>query len=452
MKPIRGCFGIVVVAVALLACTGGVSAQGVGEPIWEQDEISEPTEVYETNDTVYIADEDPNTLFAVDVDTGGIKWRRSLPSVEKVPTELVVGDDYVYVVITDFDRRYTTDEILTFDKSGNGLVWSAEFDDRDLDSSRIKPTDQGLLLYDTEQYQPGAVLNFNKNTGEIIRSSTVEHEINGNPDKVALTSDYIAVGNASSVSIIDAYSGEIVWTQRYGTVGAVAGGKTLYVVAGSDPENDEFTSHLLSYDISSQERINDADFRYASTKAKIVHADETVLIRNRDDDRIIGYNATTGELAYDVNQDTYDYSIGTSQNYFIAGSSFRDIQTGEQVATVDEAIRFTGFRTPVGLTDRTAIVWGDNSNSDAGDGLIGVQPPSRSESLPSVLSNPVTDPDNDGLYEDINGDGAYSIADIQALFANLNSDAVQQNADIFDFNEDGDVSISDVQALFAQLN
>jgi hypothetical protein len=43
-----------------------------------------------------------------------------------------------------------------------------------------------------------------------------------------------------------------------------------------------------------------------------------------------------------------------------------------------------------------------------------------------------------------------SILDVQALFANLDSDAVQNTPGAFDFNGDGNVSILDVQALFNQ--
>ena len=65
--------------------------------------------------------------------------------------------------------------------------------------------------------------------------------------------------------------------------------------------------------------------------------------------------------------------------------------------------------------------------------------------------NPATDPDGDGLFEDVNGDGSFSVVDVQALFANLDSDAVQDNPELFDFNGDGEVDVTDVQALFAAL-
>ncbi|GAB7095057.1 hypothetical protein JCM30237_22100 [Halolamina litorea] len=67
------------------------------------------------------------------------------------------------------------------------------------------------------------------------------------------------------------------------------------------------------------------------------------------------------------------------------------------------------------------------------------------------FANPVTDTDGDGQYEDINGDGTLDIVDVQALFANLDDDAVENNVEKFDFNDDGTVDIVDVQALFYEL-
>lgn len=67
-------------------------------------------------------------------------------------------------------------------------------------------------------------------------------------------------------------------------------------------------------------------------------------------------------------------------------------------------------------------------------------------------SNPPTDPDNDGEYEDVNGDGAFTIVDIQALFTNYRGDVIQAYPELFDYNDTGDVSIVDVQKLFKELS
>ena len=61
-----------------------------------------------------------------------------------------------------------------------------------------------------------------------------------------------------------------------------------------------------------------------------------------------------------------------------------------------------------------------------------------------------TDVDGDGLYEDVNGNGELNIVDVQALFANAQDSAVQDDVDAFDFNGDGEVDVVDVQALFVE--
>ncbi|MFC5136487.1 MULTISPECIES: PKD domain-containing protein [Haloferacaceae] len=73
--------------------------------------------------------------------------------------------------------------------------------------------------------------------------------------------------------------------------------------------------------------------------------------------------------------------------------------------------------------------------------------------LPPVGSydEPPQDPDDDGLYEDINGDGTFDINDVQALFVNRNDATIQDNPMKFDFNGDDTFDIIDVQALFNQL-
>jgi outer membrane protein assembly factor BamB len=61
-----------------------------------------------------------------------------------------------------------------------------------------------------------------------------------------------------------------------------------------------------------------------------------------------------------------------------------------------------------------------------------------------------TDPDSDGQYEDVDGDGDVDIADVQTLYNAQGSSTVQSHTSAFDFNNSGDISIGDVQALFKE--
>jgi len=61
------------------------------------------------------------------------------------------------------------------------------------------------------------------------------------------------------------------------------------------------------------------------------------------------------------------------------------------------------------------------------------------------------DLDGDGLYEDINGDGQLTVDDLALFGFQIDSEAVQENAEAFDFDNDGEVTFNDVVALKAML-
>jgi hypothetical protein len=90
-----------------------------------------------------------------------------------------------------------------------------------------------------------------------------------------------------------------------------------------------------------------------------------------------------------------------------------------------------------------------NAGSDAAETTLTVE----RELDPIGGDNPPKDLDDDGLYEDINGDGEFTIGDVQVFFQNRNSDVVQDNAEFFNFNgsDPDEVTIGDVQGLFLQL-
>lgn len=63
------------------------------------------------------------------------------------------------------------------------------------------------------------------------------------------------------------------------------------------------------------------------------------------------------------------------------------------------------------------------------------------------------DLNGDGLFEDIDGSGEADIFDVQALYNNLDTAAVQENAESYNFSGDdpNEVTVFDVQALFNRI-
>ncbi|PSQ10069.1 cell surface protein, partial [Halobacteriales archaeon QS_7_68_65] len=103
-----------------------------------------------------------------------------------------------------------------------------------------------------------------------------------------------------------------------------------------------------------------------------------------------------------------------------------------------------------GSVDANAAI-GEDTDREDGD----VNQPDEAETAGEAgpgpvgdFENPPTDPDGDGLYEDVNGDGELTQADAQALYDNLDDPTVQNNVDAFDFNGDGSVTQADAQALY----
>jgi hypothetical protein len=162
------------------------------------------------------------------------------------------------------------------------------------------------------------------------------------------------------------------------------------------------------------------------------------------EDRIVG-NGTSVILDGSPSSDPE----GDSLNYSWAQSG------GPDVTLADADTSTPTFTTP-DIDTETDITFeltvDDGSATDTDTVVITVQrftgpPPVTGEGLP-------TDPDSDGLYEDVRGSGSFNILDVQALFNNLEKPPVTENARYFYFNprpNPQSPSVLDVQALFNEL-
>jgi PKD repeat protein len=70
--------------------------------------------------------------------------------------------------------------------------------------------------------------------------------------------------------------------------------------------------------------------------------------------------------------------------------------------------------------------------------------------LPGTTSAP-RDPDNDGRYEDINGNGRIDFSDVTLLFNNLDTVTKTYPTAAFDFNKNGRTDYGDVTVLYGRL-
>ncbi|KOX92428.1 hypothetical protein AMS69_13805 [Haloarcula rubripromontorii] len=90
-----------------------------------------------------------------------------------------------------------------------------------------------------------------------------------------------------------------------------------------------------------------------------------------------------------------------------------------------------------------------NGSTEPNASAIAQLPPRENDSHPYPLvdDNQPTDPDGDGLYEDVNGDGAVNIVDVDALSRHLGSTAVGANWSAYDYTGDNRTDVGDIQWL-----
>jgi PKD repeat protein len=70
--------------------------------------------------------------------------------------------------------------------------------------------------------------------------------------------------------------------------------------------------------------------------------------------------------------------------------------------------------------------------------------------LPGMTNAP-TDPDGDGLYEDLNGNGEAGFSDVVLFFKNIDWVAENEPVAAFDFTGNGEIGFQDIVALFKEL-
>ena len=233
-------------------------------------------------------------------------------------------------------------------------------------------------------------------------TNTIQHNAKGISNRITYNDGYLYVGTrGGAAEKIDAETGEQIW--RTNTLDSVY----TYPVYANSKVYFATNSSLAAIDPSIGTKRWSVSL--SGTPTSPVYADGTLYLGSTDNN-VYAYDAQNGNQKW-------NFSIGSS-------------------ITAPPVI--AGDIIYVASTDGSLYALSKTDATPAGPDVVGD-------------GNPAQDLDGDGLYEDVNGDGSPTIVDVQALFANLDSDAVQENVDLFDFNGDGEVDVSDVQALYDQI-
>lgn len=341
-----------------------------------------------TNGILYVPT-NQGTVLALSAGTGSGQWKASLPRSNASSLTAAAGD--IYVSTDGNDRIHGS---LSKLDGGTGdelhLEREAYFDHY---TSLV--TDAAVYL---------SVYNGNRFIGYDRDNWSKTFQTSGENERFTYHSGtlYTAGDRTGIVRAIDAETGKTDWT--FSNIQATSNppvyyDDTLYVTTTADNK-----IHAIDPSIGTRQWEQQVE----GTPTTPVAADGTIYF-GAADNQVYAYDAVSGERRW-------TYITGNS---IVAPPSIVD---GTLYVTSTDNVLYA-------LREEGQVSPGDVN----GDG------------------NPAHDLDEDGLYEDVNGDGAFTIVDVQALFANLDSDAVQNNPSKFDFNGDGKVDVTDVQALYALL-
>jgi hypothetical protein len=116
--------------------------------------------------------------------------------------------------------------------------------------------------------------------------------------------------------------------------------------------------------------------------------------------------------------------------------------TGESAGVAD--LRVRAARIGANRDDEYPI-------GELGSATVTVGDPTGPSVPPVTGDDPPTNVDDDAPLEDVDGDGTFTIFDVQAFLETFDGPVVQSNVAAFDFDGDGDVDIFDVQTQLEEL-
>lgn len=389
----------------------------------------------------YVVSED-SRVYAVSTETGEREW--SVSTNDTVTTTPALANGLLYVA-TDAER------LLALSPGTGSGQWAKSVS---ASNGQLPPifTD-GNLITARNHYDIPRLDVRDPATGDVETTVQAEDETNRRFKRIVATDGRLYVVETSGgeyytwsgkIIAIDPSDGSEVWTEAQDSklLDVSIGNGTLYVVMG------EFDNEggIVAYDAQSGEQQWTFTNLTKQVQAPTL-ADGTLYATSSDGD-IYAIDPSIGTRKWNRSvSGTPTSPVVVDDTVYVGSTDNRvyahDAVSGEQLWTFETD---NGVVAPPTVLDGTVYV-------ASTDGVLYALRERGSVSPGDVNGdgNPAQDLDEDGLYEDVNGDGAFTIVDVQALFANLDSDVVQNNPSKFDFNGDGEVDVTDVQALYDRL-
>ncbi|RKD88111.1 alkaline phosphatase PhoX [Halopiger aswanensis] len=311
--------------------------------------------------------------------------------------------DYVYFGISSLGGNMTDREgDLQYDTVATGVVYRAELE-RDYNVSTLEPVVVGPNEGDSQELLNASLINVD-NLMVLDDRRVILCEDKGNFGR-SYNNDTLWVYEpparvqVDSLAVSHDATGEVELTLESIPDG-IAGGRVTVTVEHSDVA-----------------RITEASYHDAlelTAEPTVENGGSTVEFRFAD-------------LENEIESDAVDVTLATLE-LEAAGTGTTDITVDVHALDDDEGM-------PVEPQSRPGVVVTGPPSIGGGDSDLGTP----------------TDPDGDGKFEDLNGNGRFDYDDIVVLFEHLEDDAVQLNDAAYDFNENGRIDYDDVVELYEEL-
>ncbi|WP_246998606.1 alkaline phosphatase PhoX [Halosolutus gelatinilyticus] len=308
--------------------------------------------------------------------------------------------DFIYFAISSLGGSMTDDEgELRFDEVDTGLLYRAELED-DYDVSTLEPVIVGPNPSDSESLQDVSLINL---------------------DNVMVMEDGRVILCEDKGNFGRSYPNDAMWVYEPPTTIHV---DSLAVGHGATGEVDLTLSSLP--DGLAGGRIT----------VSVEHVDVAEIVdASYHDDLDLTSDPVIDGSSVELRLADIEDEIGTGRQVTLATIELEGVDTGTTDLTIDVHA--------LDDDDGAAI------EPDPRPGVVVTGPPPIGGG-PGGGGAP-TDPDGDGRFEDVNGNGRLDYDDIVLLFESIEDDAVELNEDAFDFNENGRIDYDDVVALYDEL-